>query len=188
MKRDEDVAGKVKGSGISFILKRIKAQGAELEKAFLETLSPTEQTIFQTALPIAWIDLAIASKIYANAAVVLHPHHPKGVLQIAREVAISDMTGIYKVLLRFATIPMIMEKASQLWSVNHSRGRARVEKDPRRNAGDFIVEDYPGLSPVYRDVTTGYIQGVLELSHKQNIRVLLDGKDPARWRWMVSWN
>jgi hypothetical protein len=174
-----------KGTSVVFFRTRWQ-EDPGTEEAFRKELSDEAREFYDSVLPIAWVPDQIVSEIEQKAAAVLFPDSRDGLQQVGRLQAQHDLRGIYRVLLRIITIPMLIKKAASLWSTYHDAGTADVA-DLNDKTGTFLVRKHPDLPSTIREVTTGYILGAVELTRAQNVRVVLNEADPNRWAWVVTW-
>jgi hypothetical protein len=175
-----------KGTGVDFVRKLLKARGADAA-ALEQKLSPSDTETFHSATTMSWVPAETAVRIFAAAAELLYPGDPRGVFELNRLMAKDNMSGIYRILLRVVSVPVLMARAAKLWSTYHSRGRGRAEGDPEDRAGTFIVEDYPECPLGLLPFIAGFLQGVLEMAGAKNINVAIDSSNPHQWRWRVTW-
>jgi hypothetical protein len=156
------------------------------EEVFRTQLSDEAREIYDSALPIAWVPEPIVAEMEDRIAAVLFPGSPDGLQQIGKLQAEHDLRGVYRVLLRVITIPMLIKKAASLWSTYHDAGTADVA-DLTDKTATFVVEGYPDMPQSVREVTTGYIMGAVEMTRARDVQAVLDEADPNRWAWVVTW-
>ena len=84
------------------------------------------------------------ARVYDAAARILYADSVEPLVDLGRDMALSDLTGIYKVLLRVATIPMVIERTARLWTTYHKKGSARIEREGDAKKADLIVVDGDG--------------------------------------------
>jgi hypothetical protein len=178
---------RTKATGFEFLKKKMREQGLQFETDFLAKLSADEVDLYWKALPISWVDLNNLSHVFEIAAAMLFPNHPRPLIEFGREEAQHAMTGLYKVLLRLATVPMIVQKTAVLWKVYYESGQARAEFPPDKKQASLIVTNYPELPYNNRTIVLGYTLGLLDLTGAKNIRYDEDYHDPLAWRWNFYW-
>lgn len=179
---------KTKGTGIAWLRESIAARGPEADQAMARALAPEEYRAYRTAMPISWVPETAATRIFKAACGVLFADAPAPLLEVGRGMAKANMTGIYSMLLKLATIPFIMSQASRLWRTYHDTGDASASDGPGRNQLTFAVAGFPELPADMRQVLSGYLMGLGELTGARNVRAELDESDPAAWRWRCTWD
>lgn len=179
---------KAKGTGFSFLRLEISGQGDTFEKGFLAKLTEEEIRIYRTTLPITWLEIEVVEKIFKTAADMLYPDHPSPIREFGRQEARHALSGIYKLLLRFFSVASYIDKTAKLWQTYYDRGRARLEASGENaREASLIIEDFPDLSLVHRELILGYTLGGLELTGGKNIRGELINSDPNRWVLKFKW-
>ena len=172
---------------MDYLRRRVRELGDGTEERLLVGLDPSDRELYNNALAVSWIDVGGAARIYDTAARILYPDSDEPLVDLGRDMAHADLTGIYKVLLRVATIPMVIERAARLWSTYHKKGDARIEREGNAKRADLIIDGYPELPQAIRVNVSGYVQGVVELTGSKNARVVHTGGRPEAWRWSISW-
>jgi hypothetical protein len=176
-----------KATGMDFLRKKLRKNGNGAEEALLAELTADEADLYANALAVSWIDVAKAARVYDVAARAIYPKSAEPLVDLGRDMARADLTGIYKVLLRVATIPMVVERTARLWSTYHRRGTARIVREGDAKRADLVIDGYPDLPEAIRVNISGYVQGVLDLTGSKNPQVSHIGGSPDAWRWHVTW-
>jgi hypothetical protein len=143
--------------------------------------------MYQNALPVSWVDIEGLSHAFTVAAAMLYPGHPRPLLEFGREEAKHAMSGIYKIVLRFATVPYVVQKTALLWRVYYEKGQASPEVRPEKKQASLIVRNFPDLLESNLTITTGYTLGVLELTGLKGLRYEEDFSNPDAWIWTFFW-
>ncbi len=177
-----------KGVGIVFLRKIVQAHGETVERKLLVSLTPEQLEVYQHAQNRHWIPAESAAELYTVAAELLYPGDVRGLQHLGRERARYNFTGIYRTLLKVATIPFLISQAPKMWRVSYNVGIAKVKKIKDKNEAHFMVESFPELPPVMREVGCGYIQGIVEFTGLQNIRVNKEELNPKQWKWTITWD
>lgn len=176
----------IKGTCIIFLRESFKSKGEAIEVKFLDSLIPEEANVYKTALAFSWYPSRIVAQLYKKAANALFPNDNDGLRKVGRLSAYYDLKGVYKIMVRVATIPFIIGQASKLWSVYWSQGRAFVENDREKNKSHYILKEFIDLPKVFRETMCGYIQTVVEITGGKNVKVVNNqGMDEIRWT--VTW-
>lgn len=176
-----------KGTTIEYIRRLIRERGEAAEAELLSKLAPDEIEIFQNTLPLTWISPVKAGRILEISSQILYPDHPHPNRELGRTTAIDNLTGIYRILLRIATVPMVIQKTAKLWTTYHKKGNASASREPGKNIGYLVVSDYPDLPAEIRENIIGYVGGVLSLTGAKNIEVIPDASNISAWQWKIAW-
>ncbi|MCD4814731.1 hypothetical protein K8S19_13695 [bacterium] len=177
----------IKAITVVFIRDRMGKVDSETRNTFYAKLSRQEKDSLKKSLAFTKIPVALAVKVYDAAASVLHPGKLDGAHLLGRALAQDNLTGIYKVLLRFVSIPFLIKQSAKIWDTYHEFGIARCARVKNENEIVLIIEDYPDMPKTIREGTTGYIEGALELTGGTNIHVELDDTNCHLWKWRVTW-
>lgn len=176
-----------KGSGIVFLRDQVRRRGPALEQTLLERLGASERTLFLETMSMSWVDMAPTARVLETAIPLLLPEAADPLREFGRRQAHEQLSGIYRILLRVVSVPMVIQQTARLWSTYHSHGQARIERDGDSSSGRLVVTGYPELPLVVRRNTTGYIEGTLERTAVRNIRVIELFAEPQAWTWDVRW-
>ena len=176
----------VKAASVCYLKQKIRDLGTNVEGDFLKGLPPQTAQQYLTALPLSWVPIEAAATIYKNGAPVAFPGNPLAIRQLGHETATTSYTGIYRMLLRVATIPFILERAARLWRNHHTDGDITTEMGDDHSAM-VTVTNYPDLLEPVRELVAGYLTGLCILTGSKAPRVKRDDRPPT-WRWIVTWN
>jgi hypothetical protein len=179
---------RTKGTGIAWLRESITAKGPEADQAMARSLAPEEYRAYRTAMPISWVPEVAATRIFKAAGDILFPGAPSPLIEVGRGMAKANMTGIYSMLLRLATIPFIMSQASRLWRTYHDTGEASVAEEKGAKRLTMTVAGFPELPSDMRQVLRGYLIGLGELTGARNVTAELDETDSAAWKWRCTWD
>jgi hypothetical protein len=176
-----------KAAGVMFLRKLLAAQGEKAERAFFAALKPAEVKLFQTALPVTRLELAPVAHFYQAATDVLYPGASDGLWQIGHAMAKDNLSGIYKFLIMFATVPYLVKQVASIWNTYYDTGKTHAELAKDQKASTVCVDDFPALPAELRTLTTGFIHGTVEFTNVKGIQVTLDESNPNSWKWLVKW-
>ncbi len=179
--------GHAKGTDIAFLRKLLRDAGQAAERPFLAQLTPEERKTYETSTPVSWVPIQTSAKFQKLAAQILFPGNPSGVQELGREQAQADLGGIYKIIVRFLTIPALMKKISNLWHSYNDTGELKAVWKEGEKTGQLIIEDYPELPPVSLEQMQGYFLGALEMTGAKNIRVTTDFNNPKARTFSFAW-
>ncbi|MBI5507712.1 MAG: hypothetical protein HY903_03050 [Deltaproteobacteria bacterium] len=172
---------------VDYLRKEMARRGKECEAAVMARLSVEDQQAFRALLPMAWISPQLGARILEAAGAVLFADHEDPIFELGRGQAHNDMTGIYRILMKVATVPMVIGRAATLFGTYHRKGAAAVEHQSGAANGVFLIKDYADLPAGIRRSVGGFITGLLELTGAKDIRVKSDESNPALWRWEIAW-
>lgn len=180
--------GNAKGTDIAFLRKCLRDAGPAAEKPFVDQLSPEERKIYETATPVSWVPIEISAKFQKLAAQILFPNHPSGIQELGREQARADLSGLYKIIVRFINIPTLLRKLSNLWHSYNDTGELKAVWKEGEKSGQLIIENYPDLPGVSQLQMQGYFLGALEMTGAKNIRATTDFSDPKAYKYLFVWD
>jgi hypothetical protein len=176
-----------KAAGVMFLRKLLAEHGEKAEHAFLAALKPAEVKLFQTALPVTRLELPFMARFYQTATDILYPGDPLGLWKIGHAMAKDNLSGIYKFLIMFATVPYLAKQVASIWNTYYDTGKAHAELTKDQKASTVCVDDFPSLPAEIRTLTTGFIHGTVEFTSVKSVQVTLDESSPNAWKWLVSW-
>jgi hypothetical protein len=176
-----------KGIGTVAIRHAIRLRGGLLEQQLLAVLAPEEAALYKNTVPMALVPIEAGTRIIEKAAPLLFPGDSEAVEKVGQEIANNELKGLYRFLVRHATIPLLIRQAAKLWRIYHTKGHAGAETNGKDHYLLFTVNDYPDLPERFREMMSGYIHGTVALAKKKNIQVLRDSSNPEAWKWHVTW-
>jgi hypothetical protein len=108
--------GNFKGTGIITLRNLLLKSGRETETAFLIQVDPGEIDLFKKVLPLSWVPITTVAKFFAIGAPLLCPGKPieEGLRYIGAQMARDNLSGIYRVLIRILTVPMLITQATKI--------------------------------------------------------------------------
>jgi hypothetical protein len=172
--------------GASLVSLRQMLQGASVEERFLEALGPTDRESYQRLTATDWVPVAFAGRLYATAAPLLYPGQVAPVRLLGRDLARDHLRGIYRTMLRLATVQFVADQTGRLWSVYNGRGTVVVDR-VREHTLRMVLHDYPDYPVVVRESLVGYILGAMELTGARDVRVIVDDAEPTRVVFTATW-
>jgi hypothetical protein len=152
----------------------------------LAELTPEEQSRYATMVATAWVPVEFATKLYVLAAPLLYPGDPTPVRHLGRDLADENLRGVYRFVVRFVSVPTLIEKSATLWRTFHEQGTAHCVR-VSDHALRFEVEGYPELPERMRETISGWTARAVELTGAKNVRVVKSDNDPACWTWALNW-
>lgn len=175
-----------KGTDVVTLRKLLAAHGDHLEDRFVERLSPRLAALYRSTLRVSWLAAEDLSALYETVVPLMYPNTPEGYANLGRALAKESFSGVYRFLLRLQTVPFVIKQAAAIWRTYHDTGEASVEL-LEKNHGYFVVRDNADLPLPLRQVITGHLMHVLELTGARNLQATLDGSNSAEWRWHLTW-
>lgn len=170
---------------VPLVLLRNRVREAGVEAALLSTLSEGDRAVYERFVATDWVDEAFANRLYGDATPLVYGGGRMALRRFGQEAARADLGGVYRVVVRFMTVPALADRAATLWSKYHDCGTARADRAGER-AMRFVVEEHPGLGENTRETLAGWLAGAVELTGASNVRVTHEG-DADRWTWSVTW-
>ncbi|MBI5495651.1 MAG: hypothetical protein HY904_11555 [Deltaproteobacteria bacterium] len=177
-----------KASTLVYWRQRVRERGADTYKAVLTRLDPEAGTLFERSLPMAWVDVAVAGRVLMGVGQVLESGHVNALYDMGRRHARDDMTGMYRALLLFTTIPFAVKQTARLWGTFHKHGVASTEHRPGDRLATVVIREYPELPRPIRENIAGFIAGILDVTGARGARVKATDADPSAWRFDASWD
>lgn len=175
-----------KGTGVVSVREAIQKRGSQAENSLFDLLTSEEKQVYLKTMPIHHIPIEQGTAIIVKAASVLYPQDNLAVHKLGFEMADHDLKGIYRFMVKLATVPFIIKQAASLWKVYSVKGRAWAEPRGEKSAV-FLLEGYPELPERFREMMSGYIQGTLSFTGVKNIKITRQNDDPNVWKWPITW-
>lgn len=182
--------GQAKGTGLVYVRHRLKNEAHNSIDQFFKKLTEEEKKRFHIITHVSMVPIELVVKYCEEAALVLYPGLPQdeSLLKLNFDMAQDQMTGIYKILLKFATPEYVINQTAKIWSTIHSQGKAYSIKEKDGQGATFYIEGYPDLPKRFFFMVKGYISGVLALVHVKNLHVTIDDTNSAKWAMHFKWN
>ncbi len=145
--------------------------GVEAKRAVMERLIPEDKELFSgIVLPITWYPLASFGRLLR----IMDGQLGKGDFSLIAErgewTATRDLHTLRKAVLKFVTIPWIIQKGASLWPQFHDTGRWEV----RHIEGDHAVAELHDLGVIDAAICAsigGWIVGMAKLSGTRRVDV-----------------
>jgi hypothetical protein len=177
-----------KGSVLLFLRDQIKKRGPEVEKAFLRGLSPEERTAYQSALAFSWVPAAVVARLFEKGAVLLFPGDRVSALrEYGRTSMRHDMSGIYKVAMRFTSIPFVVEQTARVWCTYNDTGEPGCEHVQGQKLITFHVKNYPDFPDALKHTLAGSIETIVATAGGRHPSVVYMNNGVADHRWVIRW-
>ena len=121
----------IKGAGIAYLRKKIREKGEAAENRLLVQLSPDEKDCFRTALAVNWIPAHTATIIYQKAIPIVYPDDSDGLVQLGKEIARENFTGMHRLLFSVTTVPFLIGQMGRIWHKYHQKGKPTIVKQEK---------------------------------------------------------
>jgi hypothetical protein len=178
----------VKAASLIVIKQLLAEAGPGLEERFLALLTEEELFDYRRAVPTLWVPIEKAVSIFRKAMSILSPEDvDKGLRSLGHKTALDNLSGIYKALMKVATVPFAVSRSSRMWQTYNNKGRAWAEETPGEKKVTFFVADYPELPEGMRELLCGFIEAVGQMTLAHDIVVKKQDNDPQCWRWIIRW-
>lgn len=159
----------------------------EQEKIFLESLTPDEMKIYKNTLSINWVPVDVVGQLLEKSAKLLFPGYPYPIRELGRVEAHEQLTGIYKVLLFFTTLSMLVKQAGRIFATYYDKGKVEFTQTSEKSLV-VTIKEFSELPKSHIDKIGGYIAGMLELIKLNNVKLdRIDESDPNCWKYYYSW-
>jgi hypothetical protein len=176
----------VKAAGVMFLKQKLHELGSGAEERLLAELTPEVAEDYKTALPLTWLPAESVASIYEASARIIYPNHPNGIQQLGHDTAVASYTGVYRVLLRAATVAFLMQKAPRIWRNHHTDGDMKAEAVTERSA-IVSIYNYPDLLEPIRHTVAGFFTGLCALAGGRD-PIVRQENQPSVWRWIITWS
>lgn len=173
-----------KAAALLLLKKMIKKRGHAHELVFLRMLDPEAASAYQNAEHLKWVEVALAAEIIFAAAQVLYPKDPQALRKLGREEARDNLRGLSRSRAGLVNVAMVLYRLAGLWHHYHDQGKAIVERISGQPEA-LIVENYPELPEILREVFAGFLLETLELTGQNQFQVRRVEGNPKAWKWVV---
>lgn len=177
---------KIKGSDIVAMKKMLSKNGAEVEKAFLASLSEKDLKAYNSIVATTWTDVDVQARIYEAAGKAMFPGNPNPVVKLHETLAEQSYSGIYAAFLTIPKPSYVIKRAASVWRTYYDKGVASVENIADKSM-DFVVREFPDLPQALREATTGHISVLLSKTGLKNLSVKHSSANPKEWVWHAQW-
>lgn len=181
----------VKGSAITSRIRFVRERGGseQVLRQVKERLSPASRDrLDQGVLPHAWVPFSLFVELNEAADAVLGD----GDLALCREMgaygARVTLPTLYRIFLRFGSVPFILRKASRLWEVHYDSGALDV--DAHEDWAYLTIRDFETPHRTHCLSVLGWAEGAGALTGATMTEAAeeacrLDGADACRFvlRW-----
>jgi hypothetical protein len=177
-----------KASPLAYYRDMLNKMGPDVAKKARAGLDADTVRLFDTCLPMTWVNVLAADRILQGVALAAHPGNPEGTFLLGRRLARDTMSTVYKVLLSVTTIPFAVKQTARLWGTFHRRGTAVTVREGDAKEATMVVSGYPEFPEVVRQNVAGFVTGILDLTGAANPHVQHDGSNPEAWRFEARWS
>lgn len=175
-----------KGVGVVFVRERVRLLEPDARAAFHARLSEDERLCLDDTLATHWVPVEHASRLFEVLAEVSHADHETPLREVGRQLARHDLSGVYRLLIRVATVRFLLTQHTRLWSVYHRTGEASlVEHEPGHVT--IRIAGHPTLPSPFRVAMAGWLIGAMELCGAKDIQALHEPDHAPPWRFEIRW-
>lgn len=175
----------VKADLIVYIKQALREKGGDVEKRFVAELSAEALRYYESARCVSWVPVGVSGRMYDQAAALLFSGAADGLRRLGYDCATAGYTSVYRALLRFATIPLVLKQSARIWRTHHTDGDPSVENSTKQSA-IFVVRNYAVLPVATREVVAGYILALGNLVGARDVQVRRDDVGPTL-QWHIIW-
>ncbi|MCD4814165.1 hypothetical protein K8S19_10805 [bacterium] len=177
--------GEYKANQIIVIQDMFKKQPQD-EAAFIGTLLPEELEAYTKAMPISWFAIEVSASITTKAMPFLYPGElDKAYFKFGEHLARSDLSGMYRIMVRISSVPFLLDQTAKLWKLYHRQGHMRMQKKER--SAELLIEDYPDFPVANHKVMMGYIYGAVALTGAKEVKVEGNVLGVSTIEYKISW-
>jgi hypothetical protein len=174
-----------KGTEITWLRSYLEKKGFKEE--LVKHLDEKENEIFRRTLPISWVPLNYANRIFEKAAQLVFPGDQDGLRKLGRENGKDHMSGIYKIILRVISPKNIADTYCKNWKIYHDTGTPKAEVDISGKKIVLILENHPDYPRSFGLEAMGYMEYALESVGIKNLSAEYDDSNPASRKWIFCW-
>jgi hypothetical protein len=149
----------------------------------------TRALVSSPPLAISWLPLEHSAPVYEVAYESLFARDDEAMLELGRKQLRTDMTGIYRLLLRAATPAFVAGHVGKIYGTyTRDCGTLRVEVHSA-NELTLLMDGRPFSSRPFCSYMRGSILGVLQLTGVRNLSVRMTQLPtfPARCSFTATW-
>jgi hypothetical protein len=174
-----------KGVGVVYVRQLVRASSPDVQLAVSKALSDEQRRMYQSCVASEWVPIELATAVSSAAAPLLFGHVEDPIRHLGKETGKHNLSGVHAFLVRFLTVPFLIQQTARLWRTYHEIGSA-VSTRVGDNHVRVDVTGYPGLPEPFRVHTAGFMQGAVEMTGATNVRCVVGGDD-ARWTFDITW-
>lgn len=175
---------KVKGNGLHFI--RTVLLKKEKTNEFQKLLTHEESEVLFKKIIANWIDMKIAVPIYEKAISCFYQGVDNAAANFGYDMALSQFNGMYRFLLKLATLDYLISISSKIWSIYIDTGKIEIQKDKSKLT--FILREFPEIPDTLLEISVGFIAALMSLTNVRNVKVARENSNPQAWKFNVTWN
>lgn len=113
---------------------------------------------------------------------------PRGFHVIVGRIAISDLRGYMKILMRIGTPNFVLNRFPRVWHHYFSHGELTVEKTGERSV-QVCIRGAGAYGSAASDGSLGWMQGALEFAGAKGVKVIKRSiSDPNNLVFTIQWN
>lgn len=161
--------GRVKGSAVTSRVRYVREHGGdEALEEVRRALSPASRArLEQGVLPHAWVPY----ELFLDLNVVADRVLGRGDLALCRVMgaygARVNLPTVYRIFLRFGSVPWMLRKASRLWSVHYDSGSLtleHLEEGAGVQTGELVIRDFDRPHRAHCLSVLGWAEGAGEIA------------------------
>ena len=172
---------KIKGSGITALTNFVEDRFGEAAlEAWIETLSDNQQPVLRSAFASSWYDYV---EMYLEPMRLMCEHFfsdntTEGARALGLSAAETQLTGVYRILLKLGSPNMMISAAGKTWIMLHSAGKLVPVVNEKGNA-TIRTKDIPEFNSLVAEVTAAWMEKALEMAGGNDARVVFSKKEDA---------
>lgn len=179
----------IKGSSVEFLRQYIKKFDPNMESAMIKLLDGQCRQVYNQAMSVGWVPVEVMDKLLIAFAQTLYADDrlEDAMEKIGYDMGQTQLSGIYRVIIKLSTLPMFVNKSAQLWRLYYKKGTGRAYMDSKSKTAVFSVKNYPDLPLSLRLATIGFIKAVGMLAGLNQVTVEHHQEQKRLWLWVASW-
>jgi hypothetical protein len=182
---------KTKGTGIVILRKLFETQPPERLELFLSKLTPAQQHLFKSVMPVHWVELTDeVGGLFDQCAQVLFPQEKEPSVSLGLACAKLGISFFYKMFFLVLTPQFVFGEVAAYWRLFWDVGKAEVAREARlasENVYIFRIKDFIPMNQGWKQYMNGYIRGFGEMAGAKNLKVVLITDQPELLEWRVTW-
>lgn len=175
-----------KGMPLVIVRQWLRSKEANVERTFLELLTPEEQQRYASVVATSWVPVEFATKVFVSAAPLLFASDVRPVRRLGQELAKENFKGVFRYVLRAVSAETLIDKTAMLWRAFHDTGHASSQREGSHQVR-FVVTGYPDLPERMRESVVGWLLEAVEMTGVTNVRVIKTDDNKEAWGWVVNW-
>jgi hypothetical protein len=182
--------GHIKGVSLVSARRFVEQTSADSWPKILARLTPDHAQMVDEALVVGWYPIEAYRALLVALDDVLGDGRHSVLRPLGRFQAEHDLAIFYRLILRFWSPAVVIEKTAQIWGRYHDTGTWETARHGEHGA-TASVSGWLGSSEILCAGTTAYIVRLFELVGASNVRVRhpeCTARTAKKCTWVVDWD